>query len=271
MISKWWWWWWWWGALTAPNACSDHVSSVCVDRFLRHVCVCLVTSSWARKMCWLISSSAAHLSWKIRFNLGCRCLNYTELPQGVFRSVCVLVKSEWLRGCLWSPVRRCVGFFAQLCVFVFCACASVRVRSSAGSQGQDHLLLVFVSLKDKGTLCCWSSSDEQQQTGSEGWWEEGASFFTNTDDLIHPPWKINDWSGHKEEERQGQNNITFPAFYKSQHVIFSWWLISQIRTERVNGANPSVNLSDCTSVTNWKALNQARVRKCANVHSFSGL
>lgn len=45
-------------------------SSVCC------VCSCLVMW-WSRKSSWLMSSSPPHLSWKIMFNLGCHCLNYT--------------------------------------------------------------------------------------------------------------------------------------------------------------------------------------------------
>ena len=50
------------------------------------------------------------------------------------------------------PARRRVGFFAQLCVCVcVCVCFSAGSRLS---QGQEQLRLVFVPLKDKGTLCC---------------------------------------------------------------------------------------------------------------------
>lgn len=145
-------------------------------RLLQRVCSRLFIS-WARGRRWLISSSAPHLSWKITFNLGCHCLNYTQLPQGVFRSVClpvcVLVTCEWLCSC--------VGVFAFACVCLFhcwflsfsrtrptqaCFCSSIKIKKN-----------------NKGTLCCWQHRSDEQPADRmryKGWQERLPTLTINT-------------------------------------------------------------------------------------------
>ena len=139
------------------NAKGDifHITILFKYLYTVYLCSCCCTL-WARKTGWLIFSSASYWSWKIMFNLGRHCPNYSQLPQGVFRTafvcVCLLSLNECAGACNWYNM----GVWVSLhnCVHAgMCACTSVCVCVS---------LLVLVFLKDKTNSCLFFYSSEKK-------------------------------------------------------------------------------------------------------------
>lgn len=97
----------------------------CVDCLCPCSCQFIASPRKGADQCLSLSPSIRHLSWKTMLNLGCRCLNYTQHPQGVFRSACVCV-------------CECV-YPTSLSDHATALCASRFSTRSRPSQGQQRL------------------------------------------------------------------------------------------------------------------------------------
>lgn len=134
---------------------------------------------------WFLPPSP-HLSWKIRFNLGCHCLNYIQLPLGVFSSVCVwmLVRPKWLCVCLrvgvWVSLHNCV------CVLHPCACVFVCLFlcwfSSFSRTEPTPACFVFLWKTREHCAAQAPAMSNSRQGATWGLVRKRASFSTNTND-----------------------------------------------------------------------------------------
>ena len=144
-----------------------------------------------------------------------------------------------------------------MCVCV-CVCFSAGSRLS---QGQEQLRLVFVPLKDKGTLCCWSAGDEQQQTPSDMRADDGGC------QLLYKHWWLNTFTlkiqglirtagktdGRKIATRDKKTSSSFihPSIWS---FVNGWWVKSEEKIYNATAATNYRHTFTCTRPHNWLNL-----------------